>query len=57
MASRFLYLVRHGEAAGEEGSLTAAGQEQARLTGPGWPQCHWPPSRTARAPGPRRQPG
>ena len=33
MASRFLYLVRHGEAAGEEGSLTAAGQEQARLTG------------------------
>jgi broad specificity phosphatase PhoE len=33
MASRFLYLVRHGEAAGEDGSLTAAGQEQARLTG------------------------
>jgi broad specificity phosphatase PhoE len=33
MASRFLYLVRHGEAAGEGGVLTAAGQEQARLTG------------------------
>jgi broad specificity phosphatase PhoE len=33
MASRFLYLVRHGEAAGEDGVLTAAGQEQARLTG------------------------
>ena len=33
MASRFLYLVRHGEAAGEDGSLTAAGQEQAQLTG------------------------
>jgi probable phosphoglycerate mutase len=33
MASRFLYLVRHGEAAGEDGSLTAAGQEQARLAG------------------------
>ena len=29
MASRFLYLVRHGEAAGEEeGSLTAAGQSR-----------------------------
>ena len=33
MTSRFLYLVRHGEAAGEDGALTAAGQEQARLTG------------------------
>jgi serine/threonine-protein phosphatase PGAM5 len=33
MASRFLYLVRHGEAVGEDGHLTLAGQEQARLTG------------------------
>jgi broad specificity phosphatase PhoE len=33
MASRLLHLVRHGDAAGEKGSLTAAGQEQARLTG------------------------
>ena len=32
MASRFLYLVRHGEAA-EGGSLSDAGQEQARRTG------------------------
>jgi serine/threonine-protein phosphatase PGAM5 len=32
MASRFLYLVRHGEAA-EGGSLSDAGEEQARRTG------------------------
>jgi probable phosphoglycerate mutase len=32
MASRFLYLVRHGEAA-EGGSLSEAGEEQARRTG------------------------
>ena len=32
MASRFLYLVRHGEAAGG-GSLSEAGEEQARRTG------------------------
>jgi probable phosphoglycerate mutase len=32
MASRFLYLVRHGEAA-EGGGLTDAGEEQARRTG------------------------
>jgi len=32
MASRFLYLVRHGEAA-EGGALTDAGEEQARRTG------------------------
>jgi probable phosphoglycerate mutase len=32
MASRFLYLVRHGEAAGG-GGLSEAGQEQARRTG------------------------
>ena len=32
MASRFLYLVRHGEAA-EGGGLSDAGEEQARRTG------------------------
>jgi serine/threonine-protein phosphatase PGAM5 len=32
MASRFLYLMRHGEAA-EDGELTARGEEQARLAG------------------------
>src|ERR1700727_3045329 len=32
MASRFLYLVRHGEAAGG-GGLSDAGEEQARRTG------------------------
>lgn len=32
MAHRLLYLVRHGEAA-EDGPLTEAGREQARLTG------------------------
>jgi probable phosphoglycerate mutase len=32
MASRFLYLVRHGEAV-DEGGLSDAGQEQARRTG------------------------
>jgi probable phosphoglycerate mutase len=32
MASRFLYLVRHGEAA-DGGSLSDTGQEQARCTG------------------------
>jgi probable phosphoglycerate mutase len=32
MANRLLYLVRHGEAA-EDGPLTEAGREQARLTG------------------------
>jgi len=32
MASKFLYLVRHGEA-GEDGELTARGEQQARLTG------------------------
>jgi serine/threonine-protein phosphatase PGAM5 len=32
MASRFLYLVRHGEA-GEDAELTARGEQQARLTG------------------------
>ena len=32
MASRFLYLIRHGEAA-EGGSLSDAGEEQARRTG------------------------
>ncbi len=32
MASRFLYLVRHGEAA-EGGRLSDAGEEQARRTG------------------------
>jgi len=32
MASRFLYLLRHGEAA-EDGELTARGEQQARLTG------------------------
>jgi serine/threonine-protein phosphatase PGAM5 len=33
MASRFLYLVRHGEATEEEGGLSDAGGEQARRTG------------------------
>jgi probable phosphoglycerate mutase len=33
MASRFLYLVRHGEATAEEGGLSQAGEEQARRTG------------------------
>ncbi len=33
MASRFLYLVRHGEATGEQGGLSDAGEEQARRTG------------------------
>ncbi|HEY5354023.1 MAG TPA: histidine phosphatase family protein [Streptosporangiaceae bacterium] len=33
MPSRFLYLVRHGEAAGPEGGLSDTGQEQARRTG------------------------
>jgi serine/threonine-protein phosphatase PGAM5 len=32
MASRFLYLLRHGEAS-EEGTLTASGEQQARMTG------------------------
>ncbi len=32
MAGRFLYLMRHGEAA-EDGELTARGEEQARLAG------------------------
>jgi serine/threonine-protein phosphatase PGAM5 len=32
MASRFLYLMRHGEAS-EDGMLTADGEQQARLTG------------------------
>ena len=32
MASRFLYLMRHGEAS-EQGTLTASGEHQARLTG------------------------
>lgn len=32
MASRFLYLMRHGEA-GEDGELTAHGEQQARLAG------------------------
>jgi serine/threonine-protein phosphatase PGAM5 len=32
VASRFLYLVRHGDA-GDDGELTACGEEQARLTG------------------------
>jgi serine/threonine-protein phosphatase PGAM5 len=32
VASRFLYLMRHGEAS-EEGTLTASGEQQARLTG------------------------
>jgi len=34
MASRFLYLVRHGEAA-EGGSLSDAGEEQARAPASG----------------------
>ncbi len=33
MASRFLYLVRHGEATVEDGGLSETGQEQARRTG------------------------
>ncbi|HSR86587.1 MAG TPA: histidine phosphatase family protein [Streptosporangiaceae bacterium] len=32
MASRFLYLLRHGEAA-QDGSLTVSGEQQAHLTG------------------------
>ena len=31
--TRFLYLVRHGEASPHDGPLSPAGQEQARLTG------------------------
>jgi broad specificity phosphatase PhoE len=33
MASRFLYVTRHGEADGEDGSLTTRGEEQARRLG------------------------
>lgn len=33
MASRFLYVTRHGEADGEDGSLTSRGEEQARRLG------------------------
>ena len=33
MASRFLYLVRHGEATAGQGGLSEAGEEQARRTG------------------------
>ena len=33
MASRFLYLVRHGEATEDESGLSATGEEQARRTG------------------------
>ena len=33
MASRFLYLVRHGEATVEDSGLSETGQEQARRTG------------------------
>jgi len=31
--TRFLYLVRHGEASPHDGPLSPAGQEQAQLTG------------------------
>ena len=31
--TRFLYLVRHGDASPHDGPLSPAGQEQARLTG------------------------
>jgi serine/threonine-protein phosphatase PGAM5 len=53
MASRFLYLVRHGEA-GDDGLLTINGEQQARLTGerlrdvPLSAICHSPQPRAAR---------
>jgi serine/threonine-protein phosphatase PGAM5 len=56
MASRFLYLVRHGDAP-EGGSLSDAGEEQARRTGERLKnlpvtRIHHPPCRAR-----RRRPG
>ncbi|MGH3066952.1 MAG: histidine phosphatase family protein [Streptosporangiaceae bacterium] len=59
MASRFLYLARHGEAP-EGGSLSDAGEEQARRTGERLKnlpvtQIHHSPPATRRADGPAGQ--